>query len=342
MRHLPDERVLRGALALSRDELAREWAARCRGAQLIDDLRRDGIDTLVLKGAAFAARLYDDTEWRTAVDVDLLVAPEQHGAAGAALRRAGFEPGLLATDTFRPADVHADEWVRPRDGQAVDLHRTIPGAGCPPERLWAALRPHFVPLDVGGVEVTSLDDPGLALVAALNAAHEGPSPRKGVGDLVRALERIPPAAWERAAQLARAVDADEAFAAGLGLAGAGALRDRLGLTAGPSANRRLAWDGAPGLANALRALRGAQSPAARCVMLARIVFPTPRALRAGSAQARRGRAGLVLAYARRPARLLRLTAIELRRSRAARRGPASRRPPAPPPAGSPPGRPGRS
>ena len=74
---------------------------------------------------------------------------------------------------------------------------------------------------------------------AIHAAQHGPSYAKGLHELALGLERWPFEVWQRAAALAREVDAAETFAAGLRLSPAGGeLSSALGL---PS-NRGVDWE----------------------------------------------------------------------------------------------------
>ena len=301
-------------------ERARQWAARFRGARVISELRGEGVELVLLKGAAFARRLYGRDEWRPSVDLDLLVGDAHRGVAERMLSRLGFEPYLLASDCYPGESPHADEWIRRQDGLSVDLHRSLPGVGASDAVLWAALQPHIVPLDVEGTSVPSLDDAGLCLVAALAAWQDGPTVPKAREDLRRALAGISAEAWEFAATLAAGVEAREAFAAGLLVGGGDAMIDRLGGD-GDLSSRRLSWD-APHLARLSRVLRNTPSPAARLAIIARIAFPTPRALKASDVLARRGRWGLIRAYARRPVRLLGIARLEQGAWSASRRYPA--------------------
>jgi hypothetical protein len=141
-------------------------------------------------------------------------------------------------------------------------------------------------------------------VAALHNAHHGARWERAVPDLERAIERIPVEDWRAAAALANDLGAAEAFAAGLALTSAGAeLAARLGLDPRISLEYRMRAEGGSFGAWALHRARTAGSWRERAAVVREVLAPTPSAMRQFFPLARRGRRGLVVAYALRPLRL---------------------------------------
>jgi hypothetical protein len=100
-----------------------------RTVEVVTALDAAGIPSILLKAPAIARWLYADGESRQYADIDLLVGPHQFADAERVLADLGFaESGLeRAFPDERPRHAHA--WTRARDGTAVDLHRTLAGAG---------------------------------------------------------------------------------------------------------------------------------------------------------------------------------------------------------------------
>jgi hypothetical protein len=299
---------------------AQEFAFRVKAAQIVRALRDGGVDVLLIKGAATKLRLYEREEIRPTTDIDVLVDPDHRGRAEARLAELGFAPGFQPEDDVTDLADHAGEWLRSSDSTWVDLHVNLPEVRGEPRERWAVLRHRRVTAIVAGDEVEVLDDAATALLAALHAAHHGSAMgAQPLEDLRRALVRLPPDAWTEALALARALDAEAAFADGLGLVPGGmVLAERFGLSAAPGVRRRLLWAGAPWGAVVLDELRARGSFRARAALVARLLVPPPGLLRQSTPLARRGRLGLTAAYLARPVRLLaRLpaAALALRRAR---------------------------
>jgi hypothetical protein len=281
--------------------VARSLAVDLATAEVVTALRERGIRSVVLRGPALARRVYPMGELRPYVDVDLLVAPADDGAAGDVLSRLGF--AVVVSDEelegHRPA--HAHEWVRERDTVAVDLHRTLSGAGARPDQVWAVIAEGAETEVVGGaaVEVPSLA--AVALQLGLHAAHHGPRRGKSLRDLELALERLPEGAWLAAAELASQLDAVPAFAAGLRLVPAGALlAERLGLPFARPVDIALRASSAPPLALGLDWLMRTSGLRAKGVLVVRTLAPSPGALRSWRPLARRRPLGLAAAYLSHP------------------------------------------
>jgi Uncharacterised nucleotidyltransferase len=288
-------------------------------AEVVTALTKAGIRSVLLKGPAIARLLYEPGELRAYNDLDLLVAPENELGAGIVLEDLGFE---IVVDDSRLAGhrpLHAHEWVRARDRASVDLHRTLSGTNAEPAEVFAALVQEPETLRLAGAEVEVPPPPALALVLALHLAHHGWLP-KTARDLTRAIERLPDAAWEQAAQLARRLGAEAAFAAGLELVpGGAALVERLSLSSSRPVDVILRATGPPPLALGLEWLSRTPGLRAKAALVARTALPARGALRSWRPLARRGRLGLVAAYASHPFWLVRHAGPSLLALRRARR-----------------------
>jgi ATP-binding cassette subfamily B protein len=280
-----------------------------------------GCRSILLKGATLEDELYGDGSLRTYRDTDVLVAPADLERAGEILATLGFELELDHRLHPTVTEPHAQEWRRPRDDQIVDLHWRVAGVELEPEAAWRVLAERTEPMVVAGATGERLDRAATALLVGLHAAHHGTSRDPSLRDLERAVVRFPESVWRDAADLSVELHADEALAAGLRLAPQAAqLADALGLPAVRDPRRRLmAGDQTPGSLGALRILE-APTLRARLRAVRDELLPAPVMMRSRSRLARRGPAGLALAYPGRAlARTWRLPGA-LRAVRAARRG----------------------
>ncbi|CAB4934222.1 unannotated protein [freshwater metagenome] len=303
---------------------ARIRAARVIGvdlqtASVMHRLREAGVATILLKGPALADLLYDAGELRTYTDVDLLVRDMDAERAASVLTQLGYRP-LVDDGALRGhRPVHAHEWSTPA-GASVDLHRTLPGATAAPADVFAVLAGHTRTLSLCGAEVEALDDEAALVQIALHAAHHGPRSPKALSEVERAAARLPDRSWRRAAGIAEALGAAPAFAAGLRCSPAGtALADRLHLNREAPAEVLLKAQGAPPLAAGMDWLLRTPGAGARARLIARTALPMPAALRLWRPLARRGRAGLLLAYLSHPLWLGRHAVPSLLAMRRARR-----------------------
>jgi hypothetical protein len=292
-------------------------------AEVVSAFRARGVDCFLLKGASFARWLYDEPAERPYGDIDLLVAPEGWSTARETLRTLGFEARWPEHRGERPRP--AELWMRERDRSFVDLHRRLWGAEASPDVVWTVLSRSRQRLDVGGGVVDVLSEPARAMHAGTHAAQHGTPEHKPLEDLSRALDRVPPSGWEQAAALAHRIGAVPAFAAGLRLLPAGRrVADRLGLPTDRPAEVALRAAGAPPLALGFDRLARTPGVRRKLGLVARRVVPSPDYVREWSPLARRGRSGLVAAYAARPLWLLWRSAsgyLAWRRARRPRPGP---------------------
>src|SRR4051794_2664728 len=166
--------------------VARQLALDVATGEVVDALAREGTRVILLKGAAISARLYDGPGERLYRDIDLLAEPGSLAEAERVLRLLGFrDPLTNASATERT--VHATTWLRTdvRGQIAVDLHTGLFWCTGDPPALWRELSHNTRTVELAGMPVEVLDDPGLALVIAAHAVqHADPQP---VEDLRRAL-----------------------------------------------------------------------------------------------------------------------------------------------------------
>ncbi len=281
----------------SHDAMLTAWALRVDEltAELARAFDERQIAFLLLKGPVIARWLYDDGTVRSYSDCDVLVAPDQVGAAQAVLRGRGFED--VKSPMAHPR-LESHGWKRAEHD--VDLHSTLIGIRASPRRVWDALWPTAETERVGGVDVHVLSVPARALHVALHAAQHGRDDQKPLEDLRRALELVPEQTWREAAALAESLQATAAFATGLRLLPPGAaLAARLGLAAATSPDATLRLEPVP-LALAFEHLASTPGWKQRLLIIMRELFPTVEFMRWWSPLARRGTAGLVAAYCWRP------------------------------------------
>jgi hypothetical protein len=260
-----------------------------------------GVRAVLLKGASFRDLLFDLGELRRYTDVDLLVSPAQTADAAAVLERLGF------VDTFAGAAPSETSPIATefRGSHAiVDLHRSLPGVTVPEAAAWEALSVRTRTMALGRGVVEILDDAGRCLHVALNAASDGKA--RSREDLRRAVQRQPEATWRQVAELAEGLGALPSLVAAFALVPEGeALRRSLKLDVRVPLGVALRAQAPPPLALGLHRLLTTSGLRSKAAFLARRLVPTPAGLRYWTPLARRGRVGMVLAYAWRPFHLVR-------------------------------------
>lgn len=275
-------------------------------ATVVQRLRTEGIDAILLKGAAIAAWLYDG-QVRPYLDVDLLVSPAQFDQATQVLGELGYAHWLEGADLSELGPKER-ELIGP-DGVCIDLHLGFVGIPGPPQRCWDILTKRTVSfLLAGAVQVRVLDIPARALHLALHLAQNGPVDAKALADLERGLAQIEREHWRAAAALAEDLGATEAFAAGLRLVPAGrVLAEELSLPHRVTVELVLRTRSAPQQAIFFERLRETHGARRKIALVWRKLFPTATYLRATTPLARRGRAGLLAAWAASPWSVIRGT-----------------------------------
>jgi hypothetical protein len=178
-------------------------------------------------------------------------------------------------------------------------------------------------MSVGGVDVDVLAPYARALVLALHTAKDGPRIAKARHDLGHAIDRLPPDLWIETVRLAGQVAALGGLAAGLRLVVPSGveLADRLGLSKqAPLEIAIRSKGGAPALSLGIDWLVSRPGLRGKGRLVLRKFFPPVSFIRAWSPLARRGRVGLVAAYAYRPLWVLWRVGPALRALARARRG----------------------
>jgi hypothetical protein len=291
-------------------------------SQAVEALREAGVPAIVLKGPSIAMWLYPDGS-RGYNDVDLLVPLDGLPAARRVLTKLGYTGSYaaLASVAAPPSHVdhHAEYWSRPQT--RIDLHWRIPGTTAPPERAWEILARDVTPLKVGFRELPVLSEPARALHVALHCAQHGRDEPQPLRDVERLVVTLPDERWPEVAALAEQLGAVGALGIGLGRSEAGQqIAARHGIR-GAIDDLHVALNaiGAPPVAAGLDTLSGAVRGRASARDAWAVFFPPAGMMREIQPLARRGRAGLAVAYARRLGdRLLQLPAgwRALRRARA--------------------------
>jgi len=279
--------VLGTARSLRLDRVASEVVAKLDGA---------GIDSLVLKGPVHAQWLYDDGTPRTYCDIDIMVPPRERDRATNVLLSLGFEDPATGFRSHERCG-HADTYVRPPGIDKVDLHHCLAGVTVDADLAWSVLRASAATAVVGGAPVRTLAPAARTMHVALHAAQHGVRGTKTRNELARAVRMVDIETWQAAGELAVALGAGEAMAAGLRLVDDGDLiAQRLRLPA--EVSRRVA-------AQAFYTARGTRSLVAfldaptlrtKLGVVRHRTVPSPAMMRAKSPTARRGPVGLAAAY----------------------------------------------
>ena len=269
-------------------------------AEVYGALEAASIDVRLLKGPAIASWLYEEDELRGYGDGDLLVSQAQWENAVSVLRGLGFEEDIGMLNHPNMESFASYPWARGADG--IDLHATLAGIDADFATAWTVLSDTPEEIEVGGRRVRILSEPARALHVALHATHHHEG--KPMADLQRALQRLDLEVWKRAAELAASLKATAAFATGLRLNPDGvSVARRLGVHEARSVQATLKVENVL-LSQGIEDLARTPGLMAKLRVILRELVPTPAFLRWWSPLARRGRWGVLLAYAWRPIWLL--------------------------------------
>jgi hypothetical protein len=273
-------------------------------AEVVRELRADGVRPLLLKGPAITSLLYEADSQRTYGDTDLLVGPSEYAAAEQCLSRIGFRETL--TDSDVPGSrVAGHTWRREGRNAAVDLHWTVAGAGAAPSEVWDSLTESTRVLQVAGVDVEAPSVVACALIVALHAAHHGLAVAHPLEDLARALDLLDRGTWVAAARLAERIAATDAFTSGVTLNPTGRrLAADISLPTHLSRELALRRGNPPPGAVTFEVLASTEGALAKLRLVARKVVPSRRFVRTWFPRATRGHRWLAAGYLWRPVWLL--------------------------------------
>ncbi len=284
-------------------------------ADAVTELKQSGLRAILLKGPIQQDWLSAAGAVRASTDVDLLLPVADLERGGVVLENAGY--GRL---TELPADAgmeHSEVWVSPTDIQ-VELHWAIVGAD--ERRLWPVLEQETERAAVGDTVVEIPNESARCLIVALHVAQHGIGDGEILNDLERALAVAQAEVWKRAYELAIAVGAETAFISALSFTAPGAEHLESWGVDPPELTERQALS----LITPAPAARGFYFLSEEKGIRAKVIFvggklvPSPSFMRLRYPMARRGPAGLTMAYAYRPFWLLRWVVPGFRSWRAAR------------------------
>jgi hypothetical protein len=287
-------------------------------AEVVEALRRRGVESVVLKGPALND-WYSPDSGRTYVDGDIWVSPSTIEAAETVLRELGFEPTQDESGLPHWWKQHGSSWLRAVDGGKIDLHRRLQGVGSDPEETWTLLWQRAEPLEVAGTAAWRLDTAARALYVTLHAAHHGAGDARGFPHLLAALGILDDHTWAAAYELAGRLDAVDPFGVGLRLVDSGsALARRIGVPGTSSVQATLQGSAPPPVALGFEQLAQARG-LGRVEVLLRKAVPPPGFVRHWWPPAARNRRWLIVGYLYRPLWLLQKAPAGFRAWRQARR-----------------------
>lgn len=114
-------------------------------ARIVEMLRKDGVDPIVVKGGAWLIEADDAAPWRFMGDLDLIVEHGKLAIAVSTLTSAGFTPSGDDYDPIR--DAHAPAMLAPDGETIVELHsRAFADLDCP--ALEASLARNVLTIEV--------------------------------------------------------------------------------------------------------------------------------------------------------------------------------------------------
>jgi hypothetical protein len=275
--------------------IARDLLLGATTAEIVAAFAAADVGHIALKGPLLKLRLFPEGDEHVSADVDVLVNPDDWGAAEAELAQLGFEPLLL---DIIPGDRpnHARPYIRSTGGPAVDLHRTLLGAEAPASVVWSVLDRETEPAMFGKQAIRVLNPSGQLLHMALHAAQNGAGDARTLRYLTRCIETGNGQQAADALRIAREIEATDAFALGLSLVSLGqALNRTLGITPSASVLTALKAASAPNTAHAIEWFATRRTYRDRARFVLHKVFP-PVAYMESSYPSAHSRGGLLLAY----------------------------------------------
>ena len=257
------------------------------GAEVREQFSAAGIEHIVIKGRAFARRLYDQAAERPYADTDILIPLAEREPAERVLKSLGYARHDRDGDRLG-APGYAHTFVR-ADASRIDLHWNLSGVTAAAPTSWDLLREHTIECPIGGRPARVPDDCATALIVVLHNAHHGARWRSTQPDLERAAARLDLDAWKGAQALAAQLGAEDAFAAGLALSEVGRrMAQSLTAEASLSTEYRLRANAAGYPAWALHRILTVRGSAPRLRVLAEVLAPPPVVMRRFFPLARRG------------------------------------------------------
>ncbi len=287
-------------------------------AEVVTAFQRAGISPILLKGPSIAQWLYaSDLTRRPYGDTDLLVSPAEFPRAARVLRRLGFG------QPTRGRAIHAHTYRKLGSSLSnplcVDLHRSLPYVATSPKEVWRVLSAGSDTMRVVDTDVAILGVPARTFHISIHAVQHAFETKNPFEDLRRALRVVTPEDLGTAVAISRALGAEDALAAGLCLIPEGQeVAGQLNLTTERRGMLRFDVEGASEIEAAayqVQRVIDASSARERLDLFIDMIFVSPSVLRASSLMARRGRSGLLLAYAGRPFVLLKRIGPALRKRR---------------------------
>lgn len=169
------------------------------GAQVVSELRGDGIDSIVLKGVALNLLHYPDDGTRPMADLDVLV-PRERAADAIAVMRRTLEPDPDYPHPERRVSVHHSSPFTDGGDMEVDLHWYSLWQSSPDDDFWEAA----VPIEMAGVPSLALCPADQLLqVTAHGAAWNPTGILRWVADAVMVIRNSPDLDWDRFVAQAR-------------------------------------------------------------------------------------------------------------------------------------------
>jgi len=153
-----------------------------------------GVEAVPFKGIVLAQWAYGNLTYRTAGDLDILVAPDDFGAAEAVIRSLSYEPDADPTGWRKRWYLwsqHEFPYLRPEEGFKIDLHTALSarrfGQGVPA----SALQARSTPVQVHRALLPCLSAPDWLYVLTMHAAKHRWESLKWVCDVAEVFRAHP-------------------------------------------------------------------------------------------------------------------------------------------------------
>ncbi len=153
--------------------------------RILDAFREEGIEVIVLKGAALAETVYDDIGLRYMGDIDLLVREQDLDRAEELMAKLGYfsYEGQHSKDSFKKNHRHLAPFYNQDNGIKVEIHRDIVNPGTPfyidIRKLWDRAQGAII----GGVNTLALSHEDLIIHLCLHSFYSQPF-KRGMRNLI--------------------------------------------------------------------------------------------------------------------------------------------------------------